>query len=506
MHIYYPGLITYARTVNDVGRSLGIPLYGAGFYKDEDAGYFNQVTSGRDVNDIVHASLRSGDARVSVHSVEANNKLWRPVGSGSTSSTRNYFWTATMGSTLVTMYNVQTRRVLGGVELYACNAWLDGNVSFGRSGSSNTVRAAHAMCTIGWNLNNGHRLGIWGNPDKLPGLPETGSYYWRDPDLGRKFKDRSQALSFFRNWVEDNVTATWGGQVIASVRYSGKRQYWSGWDVTNWIPFPDGRRAFLLSEPSIYGEGIDPICLGNGLENGSYWRNWLIQHAYYDALQHVPKLSDNSISNIAELVGFIKSLVVDHRIEFPNSWQDAWLSYRYSYTTTKLDMEEAISFAKRMVGTSIRSHGVQCYGRSSTDIDGTVVTCQCGFEVKSTALDYVDKIWRALYTYGLQPNFYVVWDMIPYSFIVDWFIPVGDLASVLDTEASMMRGQYDIKNVCFSLSYDRELDGYPVHCYTRWASAPLPSLNGFYWFDKPRSSKRVTAFRVLDTGALFIGR
>jgi hypothetical protein len=96
--------------------------------------------------------------------------------------------------------------------------------------------------------------------------------------------------------------------------------------------------------------------------------------------------------------------------------------------------------------------------------------------------------------------------MIPYSFIVDWFIPVGDMLSVLDTEREYMSGKYNIKNVCFSFTYFREVEnGYIAKFYTRWRSEPLEAFNQMYWFEKPSTSSKVVAYRVLDAASLVIG-
>jgi hypothetical protein len=116
----------------------------------------------------------------------------------------------------------------------------------------------------------------------------------------------------------------------------------------------------------------------------------------------------------------------------------------------------------------------------------------------------LSKIWNALQTYGLSPDFYVIWDMIPYSFIVDWFIPVGDMLSVLDAESVYCGDRYDISNVCFSLTYEREIDGYCYKQFSRWRSSPLKSFNEFYWFDKPDTSSKVKLFRLFDSASLFI--
>lgn len=74
--------------------------------------------------------------------------------------------------------------------------------------------------------------------------------------------------------------------------------------------------SFLLNEPDAIMNGIDDILLGNG--NAAYFRNVMIQHAYLEAINNVPRMNDNNISNLLEIVGFIKSVVIDHKIELPD--------------------------------------------------------------------------------------------------------------------------------------------------------------------------------------------
>jgi hypothetical protein len=270
------------------------------------------------------------------------------------------------------------------------------------------------------------------------------------------------------------------------------------------VPSRDQLKADLtLSEVELTQEGLDPL----QLPTIQYWRNWLVQHAYLDALQSAPRLNENSISNIIEIVGFIKHLVVDHRIEIPKSLQSAWLSYRYQVTTSRLDAEEAIKFVHRNMDLGSLDSGIKCFGSAVHEVNGKLVTCRCGLRLTPKELGLLGSIWRSLYTYGLQPNFYVLWDMIPYSFIVDWFIPLGDIASVLDAEAMFMdKDNYDISDVCFSLSYDTRRDSYSSHQYSRWRSQPLAHFNEFYWLDKPSTSDRTLVYRILDTASLCIGR
>jgi hypothetical protein len=282
---------------------------------------------------------------------------------------------------------------------------------------------------------------------------------------------------------------------------------WSsnGMGVEDYIyPATLDRTSFIYHEPEFIQEKLDPY-----LENRDgvvYWRNWLIQHAYVDALEAAPKMNDNNISNIAEIASFIINLVLKRRIVIPRRLQDLWLAYRYTYGTGRQDAEEAIKFMHRYANLGGLDGMVKCYGYATTDsVQGIPTLCRCQLKLKPKELEQLGKLWRALYTYGLQPNFYTLWDMIPYSFIVDWLIPVGDIAHVADIQRQYSGTNYQISDVIFSLEYEwKHPTRGDLHCYSRWSSAPLSSLNEFYWFDKPSSSSKTKLFRVLDTASLLI--
>lgn len=240
----------------------------------------------------------------------------------------------------------------------------------------------------------------------------------------------------------------------------------------------------------------------------NYWWNVLKQNAYLSCLQSMPRLNENSISNLIELVGFVKALVVDKRIDIPKSLQSAWLSYRYQYQTTKMDADQAIKFVKRFTDLNGLPQGMSCHGEHRIlykykDQDVSV-TCRCRADLLSKELTSFHEIWRALYTYGLQPNFYVIWDMIPYSFVVDWFIPVGNLAAVIDARNQYSGTNYAISNIVYSISYDVvDTVGNVYRQYARWSEGSPVELNGLYFLETS-PSQRVLGYRILDALALTI--
>jgi len=269
--------------------------------------------------------------------------------------------------------------------------------------------------------------------------------------------------------------------------------------ITANVPSSGLQDALVLSEDAVFFDGGIPGAYD------VYHIKSLQQAAYLDALDKIPVLNDNTVSNVLEIVSFLKGIILDHRVEIPRSLSSAWMAYRYSYTTTKLDVKEAVGFVHRTMGKDLFGKGFSCYGSASDIIKGVPVTCRCRFDCKQKELDRLESIMSALYRYGLSPSFYIFWDMVPYSFIVDWFIPVGDILSGYD-KTHMYDRTYDFSNLWFSLSYDNDVNGTLCRAYTRWESSSPPEFNGYYTLEnKGTPSDKVIGFRILDTMSMIFG-
>lgn len=300
------------------------------------------------------------------------------------------------------------------------------------------------------------------------------------------------------------------GSELESWMQANTGTWWCTIYETKGNPYPDFnfRELFLYDEPWIIEEKGDPLLAGvhGGLSH--HWIENYSQHALLEACNSLPRLSDNSISNLIEVVGFIKALVVDHKIEMPKSLADAWLAYRYQYSTTKADIEDAIKFVNRHIDLGTLDQAL--VGRSVaryTYLDSQDVTFRCGVKVTPKETSWLNRIWRALNTYGLTPDFYVLWDMVPYSFMVDWFLPVSDIASVWDANAVYFSGEfYTFDELCYSLKYTRMIGDYRLQFYTRWSGSVPSSLNSLYWFDAPSATSKTVGKRILDAASIFIGR
>lgn len=146
------------------------------------------------------------------------------------------------------------------------------------------------------------------------------------------------------------------------------------------------------------------------------------QAAYEQAAANLPEITSNGIANIGELASLFSALL---RRDVKNAGKlisSAWLAYRYAYTTSVSDCREIKRYVDRILtlssgpSNSIRSHGY-------CSMDGWNYHC-----VIRVSVDDIlpSDLRNTLDQFGLELNAVNAWDMVPYSFIVDWFIPVSD--------------------------------------------------------------------------------
>lgn len=145
--------------------------------------------------------------------------------------------------------------------------------------------------------------------------------------------------------------------------------------------------------------------------------------AYVKAAEELPAITSNAMANVIELAGLLAALL---RRDVGGSIKhlgDAWLAYRYAYTTTLLDVREYSSYIDRILSLSQPDvHDIHTHGYVTDDgwIYHVVLSVDAGDILPSD-------LRNTLTNFGLELSAVNAWDMVPYSFIVDWFLPVSDL-------------------------------------------------------------------------------
>lgn len=271
----------------------------------------------------------------------------------------------------------------------------------------------------------------------------------------------------------------------------------------SWVP--DLGMSFLLMERGWPPAGRFTIA------QSSIYRETLMQRAYKDALDNIPggNTWGNGIQNILSCAEAVRNLK-HGKVTIPSNWADAWLKYRYVLNTNLMDTEELF---KRFTEDKIRDtwdmlrngKKVRCYGTDQAEIADVHFKCICRLRVKPSIKSYFNNFMRDAHSMGLVPDLYLIWDSIPYSFIVDWFIPIGEALEAAD-RVRQSEEYYDISDVIFSFTYVQKWeDGTTIRNYSRFTHAPL-SLNGAYWLAPTGASNKTTVKRIIDTAALLGGR
>jgi hypothetical protein len=281
-------------------------------------------------------------------------------------------------------------------------------------------------------------------------------------------------------------------------------------------------RTFEFHDSNLYKKGFAGF-LPYDVPYGEYMYEWLTQHAYVNALEAIPKANDNSIQNIQAAAELLVALKQGNIMEIPDILMDdwkawtrsaddaadmyanTWLRYRYEYSTTRMDIDEYVAFGLATIDrymrsvTSSRAHGIARYG----DYE-----CRCTLNWAEKGLTGLQKFCHGLWESGLEPNAYVLWDFVPFSFVADWFYPVGDVLKVYSDAQYRNAEYYSISQVEFSLRYTTgPIAGLTASHYVRWQSEPLASIDHSYWFDDGGSEVSPTTVfkRALDSGALIWG-
>lgn len=209
--------------------------------------------------------------------------------------------------------------------------------------------------------------------------------------------------------------------------------------------------------------------------------------SYIAAAEALPQATTNSIMNVLQSAASVVSLL--HGDFSPKSIKDVWLRYRYEYCTTKMDVEEYASLTRRLMVLANASK-VNCKG--SFEYKG--VSCVTSFDVDSSQwLPKDTASW--LRAYGFRFSAVNAWDMIPYSFVVDWFLHIGDLLQAFQKQGDAISLQVTDCWHTFQTEYDNQFTMLRVPKAIRW-SVPYVSY-------QPASSKTIGK-RITDAIALFL--
>lgn len=144
-----------------------------------------------------------------------------------------------------------------------------------------------------------------------------------------------------------------------------------------------------------------------------------------DLTDKIGPLRVNNAANLMQLrklSEFIPPLRKMAKLRNIKTLAEFWLYYKYTYNTTKMDIEAMKKFFSRDLSSS-NTKGYDHRINLSYHIPSG--TDRFHIYLGSYTLGVLD-------TLGLRPNLSNTWDMIPFSFVVDWFTKIGDSLQSID--------------------------------------------------------------------------
>lgn len=214
----------------------------------------------------------------------------------------------------------------------------------------------------------------------------------------------------------------------------------------------------------------------------------LASAAYIDAANNLPEATCNSIANVIDCVGTLGGLFKGRPPKTPKGIKDLWLGYRYAYCTSKADVKEYAEITRRLMSlvnaSSITSNGSCSDGK---------ITCTCTIRVNPSAcIPNNAAAW--LRQYGFRLSALNAWDMVPYSFVMDWFLHIGSILEYFEEMGDAFALPVDNMWYSFRTKYDNQ------DCYFRVPGKVYYTLP---YVSYQETSSRTIGMRILDSIALF---
>lgn len=146
-------------------------------------------------------------------------------------------------------------------------------------------------------------------------------------------------------------------------------------------------------------------------------------------------------STIFDLIGLLKGK------KDLSSVANLWLSGRYGL---KLTIQDTIDLVRGI------KHAYEDYGKSTSTCRGVsrdeATECHAKLYYTRPKLEGIkdfDSLLQMLIQWDLYPTLENIWDLIPYSFVVDWFLGLGDILDGIDSRGYV--DHMDIIGTCYTV-------------------------------------------------------
>lgn len=295
-------------------------------------------------------------------------------------------------------------------------------------------------------------------------------YYWVNEWLGKYGEIERQQTIFDLSATETIVS----GSGI-TVKYAGTKTF-EQWQYgtlkkSTSEPYSTTCTGYISSPPLVSGSGIAMavnflraqimLKVGRAL-NACVDANLKLDTSAVScsAVESVSPLDMNNIENgvqLRDMGGFLppvkESVQLLYDFENPKKWLKAgsswYLWYKYCVKPTSSDINSLVKNQKRIVSDLMREPSMKYSNHRSRqseefDLHGYHVKswCSCNVKLRPQVYNPLASLYTKLDYIGLSPCLSNAWDLIPFSFVADWFVNVGDALRQLDVQ--FMANMYDV--------------------------------------------------------------
>lgn len=214
----------------------------------------------------------------------------------------------------------------------------------------------------------------------------------------------------------------------------------------------------------------------------------LARSAYNALIDNLPATATNSVANVLEVASGLRKLLANKPLSLDP--RDIWLAYRYSYSTTKADLQEYISLTNRLSRLpDLKDITVRSIVSHENTVCRCTATISCDSIIPKSTADW-------LRTYGFRLSAANAWDMLPYSFVVDWFLHISDFLSEIDKMEQV--ANLPMRDVWYS--FKKTVDGCTTYFRVPGKAISCLPLIGV---TTHKASDKTICYRIADSIALF---
>lgn len=176
------------------------------------------------------------------------------------------------------------------------------------------------------------------------------------------------------------------------------------------------------------------------------------------AVESIAYIDSNTLENavgwkdVASILPPAKALLAPLK---PKNLASLYLWYKYSFVPNMHDFPELVKGIKTAYSDGNDKKGYKTkyntiWARQSCHYGQVETRSNCRVRLRNQSYTSLQSLYGDLRGLGLAPTADNLWDLIPFSFVIDWFLPVGKSLHNSVYAFDVLTNQYDIYDVILS--------------------------------------------------------